>query len=58
VLAGVGLADQEAVGIDPDRLGVGQVEGVLGVDEQPRPPGLLRLGDEKLAVNVRSAPRR
>ena len=43
---GVGLGDEKLVDIDPDRLGVDGVEGVLGVDESGDPPVALRLGDD------------
>ena len=45
LLAGVGLGDQHFVGVDAELLGVGGVEGVLGVDEGAGAAGLLGLGD-------------
>src|SRR5918995_1376186 len=44
---------------DPDSLGVGRVEGVLGVDEGGEAPCFLRLGDDvqgegRLAARLRT----
>ena len=46
LLAGVGLGDQELVDVDAELLGVGRVEGVLGVDEGADAALLLLLGDD------------
>ena len=45
LLAGVGLGDEEPLGVDADGAGVGDVERVLGVDERGDAAGLLRFGD-------------
>jgi len=45
LLAGVGLADQQLLGLHPDRPSVVHVERVLGVDERAHSARLLRLGD-------------
>ena len=46
LLAGVGLGDQELVGVDAEVLRVDRVERVLGIDEGGDPPEALRLGDD------------
>jgi hypothetical protein len=46
LLAAGGLADQELMGVDADLLGPVEVEGVLGVDEQPGPASALGLGED------------
>ena len=45
LLTGVGLGDEQRVGVDAERLGVLGVERVLGVDERRDAAGLLRVGD-------------
>ena len=45
LLAGVGLGDEQRVGVDAELLGVLGVERVLGVDERGDAAGLLRVGD-------------
>ena len=45
LLAGVGLRDQQRVGVDAELLGVLRVERVLGVDERRDAAGGLRVGD-------------
>ena len=45
LLAGVGLGNQQAVGVDAETLGVVGVERMLGVDERGDPAGALRVGD-------------
>ena len=45
LLAVVGLRDEQVVDIDAQLLGIGAVEGVLGVDECGNTARLLRLGD-------------
>ena len=44
LLAGVGLGDEQPVGVHPELLGVLRVERVLGVDEGGDPAGLLCVG--------------
>jgi hypothetical protein len=44
LLTGVGLGDQQGVGVDAQRLGVVGVEGVLGVDERHDAAGGLGVG--------------
>ena len=44
LLTGVGLRDQERVGVHPERLGVVGVERVLGVDERHDPARPLGVG--------------
>ncbi len=46
LLAGVGLGDVQVGDVHAQLLGVGRVEGVLGVDEHRVPPELLRVGDD------------
>ena len=46
LLAGVGLGDQQLVDVDPDRLGVDRVHGVLGVDVGAHAAVALGLGDD------------
>ena len=46
LLAVVGLGDQEVVEVDAQLLGVGGVEGVLGVDERGGAAAPLGLGDD------------
>src|SRR5215208_4586511 len=46
LLAVVRLGEVEVLQIDPDGLGVGRVDGVLGVDESGEAPCLLRFGDD------------
>ena len=46
LLPGVGLGDEQLVDIDPDRLGIDRVEGVLGVDEGGDPTVALGLGHD------------
>src|SRR5215210_1418405 len=46
LLAVIRLGEVEVLEVHPDSLGVGRVEGVLGVDEGGEPSGLLRLGDD------------
>ena len=58
LLAGVGLADQQRVGVDTERLGVVGVERMLGVDERHDAPGALGVGhrvqgDRRLAGRLR-----
>jgi hypothetical protein len=45
LLAVIGLADEELLGLHPELAGVRRVEGVLRVDERRHPAGLLHLGD-------------
>ncbi len=45
LLAGVGLRHDQLVDVDPELLGVGRVERMLGIDERGGPADLLRLGD-------------
>jgi len=45
LLAVVGLADEELVGLHAELARVARVERVLGVDERRHAPGLLDLGD-------------
>jgi hypothetical protein len=45
LLAGVGLADQQCVGVDTEGSRVLGIKGVLGVDERRDPTGCLRVGD-------------
>ncbi len=45
LLAGVGLGDEQVVGLDAELSGVAHVEGVLGVDEGGDAALLLGLGD-------------
>ena len=45
-LLDVGLGDEQLVDIDPDRLGIDRVEGVLGVDEGGDPTVALGLGHD------------
>ena len=59
LLAGVGLADQQRVGVDAEVLGVVGVEGVLGVDERHDAAGALGVGhrvqgDGRLARGLRT----
>ncbi len=44
LFAGVGLGHQQLVEVDPQLVGVGRVERVLGVDEARGAAGLLHLG--------------
>ena len=46
LLAGVGLRDQQLVGVDAELLGVDGIERVLGVDEGGDAAQALRLGDD------------
>ena len=46
LLAGVGLAHEELVDVDPELTRIGRVERVLGVDERRDPALALRLGDD------------
>ena len=46
LLPGVGLGDEQLVDVDPDRLGIDRVEGVLGVDEGGDPTVALGLGHD------------
>ena len=46
LLAGVGLGDQQLVGVDAEVLRVDGIERVLGVDERGRAAEPLRLGDD------------
>ncbi len=59
LLTGVGLADEQGVGVDPQLGGVGRVERVLGVDERRDATGLLGVGhgvqgDGRLARALRA----
>ena len=59
LLTGVGLADQQRVGVDAERLGVVGVERVLGVDERHDAAGALGVGhrvqgDRRLAGGLRA----
>ena len=45
LLTGVGLGDEQRIGVDAEVLRVGRVKGVLGVDERRDAAGLLRVGD-------------
>ena len=46
LFAVIRLGKVEVLEVDADSLGVGRVEGVLGVDEGGEAPRLLRLGDD------------
>ena len=59
LLTGVGLGDQQRVGVDAERLGVVGVERVLGVDERHDAAGALGVGhrvqgDRGLAGGLRT----
>ena len=59
LLAVVRLGEVEVLEVHADGLGVGRVEGVLGVDEGGEAPGLLGLGDDvqgegRLAAGLRA----
>ena len=59
LLTGVGLGDQQRVGVDAERLGVVGVERVLGVDERHDAAGRLGVGhrvqrDRRLAGGLRA----
>jgi hypothetical protein len=47
LLAALWAAQQQALGVDADCGCPGEVEGVLGVDEQPRRARALRLGEHR-----------
>ena len=57
LLAGVGLADQQLVHVDPAGPGIGGIERVLDVDERRDAAALLRLGDRSRNVTPRNAGR-
>ncbi len=46
LLAAIGLRDEQIVHVHAELLGVGGVEGVLGVDKSRQAALLLRLGDD------------
>ena len=46
LLAGVGLGDQELVGLHPQLLGIDRVKRVLGIDKGGNAAGLLHLGNK------------
>src|ERR671914_156190 len=46
LFAVIRLGKVEVLEVNPDSLGVGRVEGVLGVDEGGEAPCFLRLGDD------------
>jgi hypothetical protein len=46
LLAEVGLGDEQVVDIDPQPLGIGGIQGVLGVDEGGVAAAPLGLGDD------------
>src|SRR5215212_7709327 len=59
LFAVVGLGEVQVLQVNADGLGVGRVEGVLGVDEGGEAPGLLGLGDHvqgegRLAARLRA----
>src|ERR687889_833562 len=59
LFAVIRLGKVEVLEVNPDSLGVGRVEGVLGVDEGGEAPCFLRLGDNvqgegRLAARLRT----
>src|SRR5215207_7619514 len=59
LFAVIRLGKVEVLQVNPDSLGVGRVEGVLGVDEGGEAPCFLRLGDDvqgqgRLATRLRT----
>ena len=59
LFAVIRLGEVEVLEVYADCLGVGRVEGVLGVDEGGEAPGLLGLGDDvqgegRLAAGLRA----
>ena len=45
LFAGIGLRDEEVVGLHPELVGIGDIQGMLGVDEGGNAAGLLGFGN-------------